>query len=305
VYRRLTVVNQEIVVPAAENDKKLQSFLKSRFPIGYVRKVFRKNGLRVNGKRSKPEYLVRAGDRIQLYIPFEKTVRHSDTPSVAAPKFPVIYEDTRLLVINKPAGMAVHEGKHVLKRHSVIGALERTYREQGVRLRLVHRLDKDTSGILLIAKDELTAEELEAIFAESRDVEKEYLCLVAGRLQDNQGRIDLPLPGREGAPVAALTRFAVLDRFSQTTLARVNIETGRMHQIRLHFAAIGYPVVMDDRHGDFNFNKQFSKKYRLKRQFLHASRLEIKHGGKKQVWSAPTPPDLQKLIDALRAENPD
>jgi 23S rRNA pseudouridine955/2504/2580 synthase len=298
-------VNQDIVVPAAETAKKLQTFLNSRFPIGYVRKLFRKNGLRVNGKRAKPEDLVRAGDRIRLYIPFEKTIRQKDTAPLAPPKFSVLYENTKLLVINKPAGIAVHEGKHVLKRHSVIGALESAYREQGVSPQLVHRLDKDTSGVLLIAKDELTAAELEAIFAEGSGAQKEYLCLVAGRLQENQGRIDLALPGREGALVRALTRFKVLDRFSQTTLARVNIETGRMHQIRLHFAAIGYPVVLDDQHGDFNFNKQFSKKYRLKRQFLHASRLEIKHGGRKRVWSAPTPPDLQRVIDALRAEKPD
>ena len=294
-------MNHEIVVPAAESDKKLQTFLRSRFPIGYVRKLFRKNGLRVNGKRSKPEDLVRAGDRIRLYIPFEKTVRHSDAPPLVR-RFSVIYEDSKLLVINKPSGIAVHEGEHVLKRQSVIGALERIYREQGVSPKLVHRLDKDTSGVLLVAKDELTASELEAIFAGDKEAQKEYLCLVAGRLQNNHGRVDLALPGREGAPVRALTRFEVLNRFSQTTLARVNIETGRMHQIRLHFAAIGYPVVLDDQHGDFNFNKQFSKKYGLKRQFLHASRLEIKHGGKKHVWSAPTPPDLQKVIDALRAE---
>jgi 23S rRNA pseudouridine955/2504/2580 synthase len=299
------VVNQEIVVPAAETHKELQTFLKSRFPIGYVRKLFRKNGLRVNGKHSKPEDLVRAGDRIRLYIPFEKTIRHSDAPSLAQPKFSVLYEDTKLLVIDKPAGIAVHEGKHVPKRHSVIGALESTYREQGLSPQLVHRLDKETSGVLLIAKDDLTAGELETIFAAGKGAQKEYLCLVAGRLQDNQGKIDLPLPGRGGAPVRALTRFAVLDRFSQTTLARVNIETGRMHQIRLHFAAIGYPVVLDDQHGNFNFNKHFSKKYGLKRQFLHACRLEINHRGKKHVWSAPTAPDLQRVIDLLRAEQAD
>lgn len=303
-YRRLTLVNQEIVVPAAENDKKLQSFLKGRFPIGYVRKLFRKNGLRVNGLRAKPEDLVCSGDRIQLYIPFEKTMRYNDTPPLAAPKFAVIYEDSKVLVINKPAGIAVHEGKRVLKRHSVIGALESKYRAEGVSPKLVHRLDKDTSGVLVIAKNEPTAAELEAIFAAGKDTQKEYLCLVAGRLQDNQARIDLALPGREGAPVRALTRFKVLDRFSQTTLACVNIETGRMHQIRLHFAALGYPVVLDDQHGDFNFNKQFTKSYGLKRQFLHASRLEINYGGQKRVWSAPLPTDLQHVIDALRAEKP-
>lgn len=294
-------MNQEIIVPAAESDKKLQSFLKGRFPIGYVRKLFRKNGLRVNGKRSKPEDLVRAGDRIQLYIPFEKAIRRSDTPPPAPPKFPVIYEDTKLLVINKPAGIAVHEGKQVFKRHSVIGALESKYREEGILPKLVHRLDKDTSGVLIIAKDELTAAELKAIFAAAKNAEKEYLCLVAGRLQDNEGKIDFALPGREGGPVPALTRFKVVDRFSQTTLARVIIETGRMHQIRLHFAALGYPVVLDDQHGDFNFNKHFTKSYGLKRQFLHACRLAIAIDGKKHVWTAPVAKDLQHVLDALRS----
>jgi 23S rRNA pseudouridine955/2504/2580 synthase len=294
-------VDQEIVVPAAESDKKLTNFLKGRFPIGYVRKLFRKSGLRVNGKRAKPEDLLRAGDRIQLYIPFEKTTKHKDTLPLAAPEFPVIYEDISLLVINKPAGIAVHEGKQVLKRHSVIGAVQSKYRDQGISPKLVHRLDKDTSGVLVIAKDEQTAAQLEARFAEHKDAKKEYLCLVAGRLQENQGRIDFALPGREGSPVRALTRFKVLERFSQTTLVRVSIQTGRMHQIRLHFAELGYPVVLDDQHGDFSFNKQFRKSSNLKRQFLHACRLEIEHDGKKYVWSAPVPKDLQDVIEALRS----
>ncbi len=293
-------MDHEIVVRAAESDKKLTNFLKGRFPIGYVRKLFRKNGLRVNGKRAKPEDLLRAGDRIQLYIPFEKTTKHKD-PLPLAPEFPVIYEDISLLVINKPAGIAVHEGKQVLKRHSVIGAVQSKYRDQGISPKLVHRLDKDTSGVLVIAKDEQTAAELEASFAKDKGAQKEYLCLVAGRLQDNQGRIDFALPGREGTPVRALTRFKVLERFSQTTLVRVSIETGRMHQIRLHFAELGYPVVLDDQHGDFNFNKQFRKNSNLKRQFLHACRLEIEHGGKKHVWSAPVAKDLQDVLEALRS----
>jgi 23S rRNA pseudouridine955/2504/2580 synthase len=294
-------VNQEIVVPAAENDKKLKSFLKGRFPVGYVRKLFRKNGLRVNGKRSKPEDLLRAGDRIHLYIPFEKTTKHNDTPPLAQPELPVIYEDANLLVINKPAGIAVHEGKQVLKRHSAIGILQSKYRDQGISPKLVHRLDKDTSGVLVIAKDEQTAAELEARFAKDKDAEKEYLCLVAGRLHDDYGRIDFALPGREGTPVRALTRFKVLERFSQTTLVLVSIQTGRMHQIRLHFAELGYPVVQDDQHGDFSFNKQFRKSYNLKRQFLHACRLEIEHAGKKHVWSAPVAKDLRDVLDTLRS----
>ena len=288
-------------MPAAESNKKVKSFLTSRFPIGYVRKLFRKNGLRVNGKRSKPEDLLRAGDRIQLYIPFEKTTKHNDTPPLAQPELPVIYEDANLLVINKPAGIAVHEGKRVLKRHSIIGLVQSKYRNERISPKLVHRLDKDTSGVLVIAKDEQTAAEMEARFAKDKMTEKEYLCLVAGRLQDDSGTIDFALPGREGTPVRALTRFKVLNRFSQTTLLRVNIQTGRMHQIRLHFAELGYPVVLDDQHGDFSFNRQFRKTYNLKRQFLHACRLEIQHGGKKRVWSAPVPKDLQGVVNALRS----
>jgi 23S rRNA pseudouridine955/2504/2580 synthase len=295
-------VDQEIVVPPAESHKKLTNFLKNRFPIGYVRKLFRKNGLRLNGKRAKPEDLVVGGDRIQLYIPFEKTTKHRDTALLTSPQFPVIYDDRSLLVINKPAGVAVHEGKQVLKRHSVIGVLERQYRNQGILPQLVHRLDKDTSGLLVIAKDEQTAAQLEARFAKDKGAEKEYLCLVAGRPHDKQGKIDFAVPGREGTPVRALTHFKVLERFSQTTLVRVNIQTGRMHQIRLHFAELGYPVVLDAQHGDFDFNKQFRKTYNLKRQFLHAWRLEIDHGGKKHVWTAPLPKDLQDVLDALRSE---
>jgi 23S rRNA pseudouridine955/2504/2580 synthase len=297
----LTLVHQEIVVPAAESDKKLANFLKGRFPIGYVRKLFRKNGLRVNGKRSKPEDLLRAGDRIQLYIPFEKTTKRTETLPLAQPEFPVIYQDANLVVINKPAGIAVHEGKQVLKRHSVIGVVQSKYRDQGISPKLVHRLDKDTSGVLVIAKNEQTVAQLEARFAKDKDTEKEYLCLVAGLLQDDSGRIDFALQGREGTPVRALTHFKILERFSQTTLVRVSIQTGRMHQIRLHFAELGYPVVLDDQHGDFNFNRQFRKTYNLKRQFLHACKLEIEYDGKKHVWNAPLAKDLQDVLDALRS----
>ena len=295
----MILVNQEIVVPAAETDKKLKSFLKGRFPIGYIRKLFRKNGLRVNGKRPKPEDLLHAGDRIHLYVPFEKTTNDTRAPRQA--ELPVIYEDANLLVIDKPTGIAVHEGKQVLRRHSVIGIVQSKYRDEGISPKLVHRLDKDTSGVLVIAKNEEAAAELEARFAKDKGPEKEYLCLVAGRLHDDHGRIDFALPGREGALVRALTRFKVLERFSQTTLVRVNIKTGRMHQIRLHFAELGYPVVLDDQHGDFSFNKRFRKTYNLKRQFLHACRLEIEYGGKKYIWSAQIPKDLQEVLDRLRS----
>lgn len=292
---------REIALPDNETVKKLENFLKKQFPIGYVRKLFRKNSVRLNGQRAKPEDLVRAGDRIQLYIEFEKPAE-TFKPRPALTKLDIIYEDNALLVLNKRAGIAVHEGKTVGKRESVLGILETQYRDRGIKPQLVHRLDKDTSGLLLVAKNPESAKELESCF-ETGAVEKEYLCLLVGRLPNNEGKIDFPLPGRGGNPVRALTRYRVVKKFSEVTLVRAAIETGRLHQIRLHFAKLGYPVVMDDQHGDFGFNKRFRKEYGLKRQFLHAEKLKIKTDGKSREWIAPLAKDLEKILRLLAAQN--
>src|SRR5207245_11026721 len=153
---------------------------------------------------------------------------------------------------------------------------------------------QDTSGLLVVAKDQRTAKETESRFEEGR-VDKEYLALVVGRLPQSEGRIDFPLPGREGKAVHALTRFRIAKRFSDTTLVRVTIETGRMHQIRLHFARLGYPVVLDDQYGDFTFNRTFRRAYALKRQFLHEAKNSLESAGKKRIGPA-------RLADELKME---
>jgi 23S rRNA pseudouridine955/2504/2580 synthase len=292
---------REIALPNNETVKKLENFLKKQFPIGYVRKLFRKNSVRLNGRRAKPEDLVRAGDRIQLYIDFEKPAE-TFKPRPALTKLDIIYEDNALLVLNKRAGIAVHEGKTVSKKESVLGILAAQYRDRGIKPQLVHRLDKDTSGLLLVAKNPESAKELESCF-ETGAVEKEYLCLLVGRLPNNEGKIDFPLPGRGGNPVRALTRYRVVKKFSEVTLVRAAIETGRLHQIRLHFAKLGYPVVMDEQHGDFGFNKRFRKAYGLKRQFLHAEILKIQTKGKLLEWTVPLATDLGEILRLLAAQN--
>ncbi|MGN6730448.1 MAG: pseudouridine synthase, partial [Candidatus Binatia bacterium] len=162
-----------------ESAKNLENFLKKEFPVGYVRKLLRKNGVRINGQRAKGEDLVRPGDRIQLYIEFEQKASAAHARSTRP--LDIVYEDESLLVINKPAGMAVHEGKTVRKKDTVLGILEANYRGTGVRPQLVPRLDKDTSGLLLVAKNPMTVKELATRF-EQGEVEKEYFCLVKGRL---------------------------------------------------------------------------------------------------------------------------
>jgi 23S rRNA pseudouridine955/2504/2580 synthase len=302
--RYLKNVHQEILLPVNETPKKLENFLRRRFPIGYVRKLFRKNGVRINGKRAKPDAIVRPGDRLQIYIPFEKQQLKAAAQKVSTVReLETIFEDEEILVLNKPAGLAVQPGQEILKRHTVIGMLESRYRPRGVLPKLVHRLDKETSGLLLVAKGEDAAMELRECFEAGR-VHKEYLCLVAGRLPRDEGTIDFPLPGRDGKAVSALTHFKVAKRFSATTLVRVRIETGRRHQIRLHFARLGYPVVMDSQHGDFAFNRIFRKNYGLKRQFLHAAKIAFEYGGKKKVWIAPVPEDLKRTLTALQSGLP-
>ena len=294
----LIKVVQEIFITAAESPKKLENFLKKRFPVGYVRKLFRKNGVRLNRRTAKPDDPVRPGDRVELYIPFNK---HPQSPRQKIPVeagLKTIFEDDEIIVINKPAGIAVHEGKAVLKRNSVLGMLEARYRPRGIAPKLVHRLDKNTSGVLVVAKNDAVAKQLQDFFASGK-VDKDYLCLLVGRLQQNQGTIDLPLPGRAAQPVRALTHFKVVKRFSETTLVQANIETGRMHQIRLHFAQYGHPVVMDDQHGDFSFNKRLRKQCRLRRQFLHATTLALPYRGKKHIWTAPLPVDLESTLELL------
>jgi 23S rRNA pseudouridine955/2504/2580 synthase len=291
---------REIVLGAKETPKKLENFLKKEFPIGYIRKLFRKNGVRVNGRRARENDVVKADDRIQLYIPFEAAKKAPRGSTSSAARLETIYEDDALLVIDKPAGIAVHEGKTVHKRESILGILEERYRGSAISPYLVHRLDKDTSGILVIAKNRRAGEEMEKIF-ESGEAGKEYLCLTVGRIPSNEGKIDFLLPGRQGSPVRALTRFQVLQRFSETTLVRVRIETGRLHQIRLHFAELGHPVVLDDQHGDFAFNKRFRKEYGLKRQFLHAEKLQLNYGGKQREWNAPLGRDLERVLKSLQS----
>jgi len=287
---------QEVTLQADETAKKLGNYLKKRFPIGYIRKLFRKNGIRLNGKKANPDDLIRQGDRLQIFIPFEKKPHVARGDTKAKPALPVLFENEELLVIDKPTGIAVHEAKGIQKNLTVLGILENQYK--GSPPRLVHRLDQDTSGVLLLSKTEKSVKELERLFAE-HEIEKEYLCLVAGLLPQSEGKIDFPLPGREGNPVRALTRFKIVKRFSETTLVRVHIDTGRMHQIRLHFAKLGYPVVMDEQHGDFSFNRKFRKTFGLKRQFLHASKLAFDYRGKKRTWTAPLPADLSETLKAL------
>lgn len=289
--RNLTITEKEARLTLA-------TFLKQKFPSGFVRKVFDKKGVRVNGERGLPETVLKKGDVLTFYVPLLAPSEREKTPVNV--NLDILFEDRNLLVINKKAGIAVHEGKDISFQQSLIGQLQTYYKDKGVTPYLVHRLDKDTSGCLVVAKNEETAKDFEAIF-EKGSLQKEYLALVKGIVKEKKGRIDIPLPGRDGTLVSALTFFQVEKIFpeEQLSLLRVQIETGRMHQIRIHLSKIGHPIVMDNQYGDFAFNKEFRKNYGLKRQFLHAEKIEFEYKGKLKSVTAPLPVDLKKTLQYM------
>lgn len=221
-------------------------------------------------------------------------------------ELPIIYEDTDILIINKPKGLVVYSG--VGKEYiSVSSILSKKYNLSDLngknRAGIVHRLDKDTSGLLIIAKNNKAHKYYEELFKE-RKIKKEYIALVKGNIQETKGKIDIPIARskkdfkkmeaiRTGKK--AITYFEVLERFKGYTLVKINIETGRTHQIRVHFAKIGYPIVGDKKYSrgknDFNLNSQL----------LHASLLEfINTDNEKIKVEVDIPKEFENILKILK-----
>lgn len=247
-------------------------------PRSHVYRLIRSGQVRVNSGRSRPGYRLREGDRVRL-PPVRSAERHAaelvpgDVDWLGAR---IVYEDDRLLVLDKPAGVAVHGGSG--QSFGVIEAL-RALRPKSRALELVHRLDRDTSGCLLVAKRRSTLRSLHALLREGR-VEKRYLALVRGDWQHGSAAVDAPLAetrtrGRVKVSVdpagrPASSTFRLIERFGRrAAYVEVTIATGRTHQIRVHAASTGHPVAGDERYGDTEFNERM-RQLGLRRMFLHA-----------------------------------
>jgi 23S rRNA pseudouridine1911/1915/1917 synthase len=217
----------------------------------------------------------------------------------------IVFSDDRLAVIDKPAGLVVHpapghQGETLV---SVLGDL--LGGGESERPGIVHRLDRDTSGLMLVARDDEAHRRLAAMI-KRRDVERTYLALVEGALRSRTGTIDAPLGRDHRAPEKravrgrgarpARTHFTVVELLPASTLVEARLETGRTHQIRAHFAAIGHPVVSDGRYGG-------KRRYGLDRQFLHSSRLGLGHpfGGDRLEFESELPPDLASALEQAQS----
>jgi 23S rRNA pseudouridine1911/1915/1917 synthase len=269
--------------------------------------------VRVEGRTAKANLAVKAGDVVHVALPDPEpaTAVAEDIP------VPILYEDADLVVVDKPAGMVVHPAAGHSSGTLVNALLHHVDDLSGVggelRPGIVHRLDKGTSGVMVVAKHDAAHEALAAQF-EERKVEKEYVALVWGVVQAGR-RIDLPIgrdpkdrqkmSARSRRARSAVTRITRAEHLRGVTLCQVAIHTGRTHQIRVHLSAIGHPVVGDATYGGVKARvaQDLRPLLRLDRPFLHAARLAFTHptDGRAMSFEAPLPEDLQGVLDELRA----
>lgn len=305
-----------IVEASAEDDgQRLDNFLLRHLkgvPRSHVYRLLRTGQVRVNGGRAKPKQRVNAGDKVRL-----PPVRQAENVAAAPPpggarrelEARILFEDERVLVVDKPAGMAVHGGSGL--SFGVIEAL-RASRPDAPFLELAHRLDRDTSGCLVICKKRSALRRVHELLREGR-VEKRYLALVAGSWSRKQEEVRLNLKkqqlhgGERMVDVRAdgkesVSLFRAIEYFPGATLMQVDIRTGRTHQIRVQAAHVGHPVLGDDKYGDREANKSF-RRLGLKRLFLHAASIgfEWPDNGKRVDVNAPLPADLRATLDALQS----
>ncbi len=288
--------------------KRLDLFLREKIPQlsrSRIQKAIKDGQVKVNGLIARPGQKLKPQEVVEISV--EEKAATSDLEAQPI-ELEVIYEDEQILVINKPFGLVVHPGAG-LTGGTLANGLIFYYpeiKEVGSPLRpgIVHRLDKDTSGLIVVARTQAAYNSLRQQF-EDRTVEKIYLGLARGRFKEKEGIIDLPV-GRHPAlrqkmsvkskkPRLALTRYEVLREFRHSTFLALKPLTGRTHQLRVHLAAIGHPLVGDSRYGQTQGNRRRQER----RLFLHAFRLSFRHplSGEKVEFESPLPPALEARLE--------
>jgi len=310
----------EKVVGIHEAGQRLDRWLRKAFPQAPLSALFavvRKKKIRVNGKPGKGPDAVQAGDVITIYENLPTDAEPAAAPINANtgwnrpepevdPRVVIVERFPDFVVLDKPSGLASQPGSGQKLGDSLIELLW-TWAELEIldfKPALVHRLDQETSGLIIAALSGVGVRGLNTLIRE-HEVRKEYLALVAGHLKDSQGSIRLALDRTDsaqgakmevGAGKEAVTHYKVDRVIGPWTLVRIRLETGRMHQIRAHFAALGHPLLGDGRYGDFAMNREVRKTHGLKRLFLHSALLEFKWNGKVLRFEADLPEELRRVI---------
>jgi 23S rRNA pseudouridine955/2504/2580 synthase len=314
--RAMTQIQQQVrllTIEAEHEGQRIDNFLKTQLkgvPKSLIYRILRKGEVRVNKKRIKPEYKLCPGDEVR--VPPVRVAEKNELPSanlgsIQRLESQILFEDDAMIVLNKPSGMAVHGGSGL--SFGVIEGL-RALRPDARFLELVHRLDRDTSGVLLVAKKRSALRSLHEQLR-VKTMRKQYLALVRGQWQAHVKVVNAPLRKNDlqsGERVVRVssdgkpseTRFRIARQFAEATLVECSPITGRTHQIRVHTQHAGHPIACDDKYGEAAFDEKM-RSQGLKRLFLHAWKLSFTHpvDGREMQVEAPLAPELDKFLNKL------
>ena len=272
-------------------DKYLKKYL-NEAPLSFIYKLFRKKDVKINKHWVKENYILQEGDELSIYVTDEQIKEFNKPKQIEKVNLnhPIIFEDENILIVDKPRGLLVHgdqNEKSVTLANEVINYLyfknEYDPKDKGFVPAPAHRLDRNTSGLVVFAKNLISLQQLEELFKDKDNIEKHYLALVKG-VVDQKLEINSPLLKDEKTGTvrvskggkSALTFVEKVKIYGDFSLVDVQILTGRTHQIRVHLASVNHPVVGDSKYGDFKVNKEFKDLYGFENQFLHAYKLKFK-----------------------------
>ncbi|MFA6836386.1 MAG: RluA family pseudouridine synthase [Fibrobacteraceae bacterium] len=313
---------------------RLDRFLRQAFPnepLSTFFAILRKKKVRVNGIHAKAPQMLHEGDTVDIYENF-KSLAESPAPEIkpvkkgwgTAPKFAdrefvkenlnIALETEDFIIVEKPSGIASQPGTGTRKGESLVEMLWQWGNDQSLDFKptLAHRLDEETSGLLIAALHGDVLRDLTRMLRE-HEIQKTYVALVKGNLSKEKGTIEEKLErtnSKSGAKMktgtaegkTSITHYSVIRHLQGFDLVKIRLETGRMHQIRAHFGSIEHPLAGDSRYGDFALNRELKKDIGLKRLFLHSSRLEFKWKEKSIIQESPLPKDLKEVLKQIKTD---